>query len=264
MTRRSFIIFVATVLLLANGFMSAFAETRPLTIFAAASLKGSLDQVARAFEAETGEKIVVSYAASSALAKQIEAGAPADIFLSADLKWMDYLIAKGAVADGSNVKLLSNRLVLVGPKGAAGALKIEQGFDLLGALGKDGLLAMGDPKSVPAGTYAQEALENLGAWDSVKQRITASENVRVAAALVARGEAPLGIVYETDALISKDLVTIDVFPDSTHAPIVYPVAPIKASTHPATANLMLYLQSQKALQIFRDAGFSSYPPIGGG
>lgn len=235
------------------------AEAAPLTVFAAASLKGPLDRVAEAYTAESGETVVISYAATSALAKQIEAGAPADVFFSADLKWMDYLVGKGGVEKGAAVQLLGNRLVLVAPSHSTVALKIAPGFDLAGELGEEGHLAMADPKSVPAGTYGRQALERLGAWPGVEKRITASENVRVAAALVARGEAPLGIVYETDARAAPDIRIVDVFPADSHEAILYPVAPVAGSTHPKTGDFLLFLQSDKALSIFRDAGFSTLP-----
>lgn len=251
---------VLAALALASPDGAARSQDRaPLVVFAASSLKEPLDQAAETFMAVTGEKVVISYAATSALAKQIEAGAPADVFFSADLKWMDYLIVKGGVKQGAAVRLLGNRLALVAPADSAIALNIAPGLDLAGALGADGYLAMGDPTGVPAGTYGKQALESLGMWEDVEKRVTASENVRVAAALVARREAPLGIVYETDAKADRNIRIVGIFPADSHEPILYPVAPLAGSSHPQTSAFLEFLQSEKALSIFRDAGFSTLP-----
>ncbi len=173
-----------------------------VTVFAAASLKEALDDQARQFEAGTGNKVIVSYGASNALAKQIEAAAPADIFISADLDWMDYVGQRNLLAPDTRVNLLRNTLVLIAPSSSKAALKIAPGFGLAAALGTE-KLAMANPDSVPAGKYGKSALEKLGVWASVEKQVARAENVRAALALVSRGEAPFGIVYSTDALSDK-------------------------------------------------------------
>ena len=193
-----------------------------ITVFAAASLKGSLDEVAGAFERASGHKVRVSYGASSALARQIEYGAPVEIFISADSDWSDYLQARGVSKAGSRTNLLANDLVLIAPAASAVRLAIAPGFDLAGALG-NGHLALADPRAVPAGKYARAALESLKAWQQVEGRIAPAETVRGALAYVARGDTPLGIVYRTDALVEKLVRIVDVFPPSSHPPIVYPL-----------------------------------------
>ena len=228
-----------------------------ITVFAAASLKESLDEQARRFEADTGSRVVVSYGASNALAKQIEAGAPANLFISADLEWMDYLDQRRLLAPGSRVNLLRNRLVLVAPAGSSTAVKIGPGFDLAGALG-NGKLAMANPDSVPAGKYGKAALESLGAWSKVEKQVVRSENVRAALALVARGEAAYGIVYRTDALAEKGVRIVDTFPDTSHPPIVYPAALIATKATPPAKALLDYLRSAAARSIWDKHGFSPF------
>ena len=176
------------------------ASADTITVFAAASLKEALDAAAKPFEDSTGNKVAVSYAASSALARQIEAGAPATLFISADLDWVDYVEKRGLAVPGTRRNLLGNDLVLIAPAASTAALKIAPGFDLAAALGKDGRLALANPDAVPAGKYAKAALTKLGAWPGVEGRVAPAENVRAALALVSRGEAPLGIVYRTDAM----------------------------------------------------------------
>lgn len=256
MFRRSFLASIAAAISLAvASLLPAQAADKPLTVFAAASLKGSLDDVAALYEKKTGTKVAISFAASSALAKQIEAAAPADIFLSADLKWMDYVTEKGAVKKEEIVKLLGNRLVLVAAKDSAISLKIEKGFALAKALG-DSRLAMGEVKSVPAGKYGKESLEYYGVWKDVETKVAGADNVRAALQLVTRGEAPLGIVYGTDALAEPGVKVVDTFAEESHKPIIYPVAPIAASTNPATRDFLSFLMGAEAQQVFRKAGFT--------
>lgn len=197
--------------------------TAGITVFAAASLKTVLDAIAADYQKATGAKVAVSYAASSALAKQIEQAAPADLFISADLDWMDYLAAKNLIAPGSRFNLVSNRLVLIAPVTSKTALKIAKDFPLAETLGS-GRIAMADVKAVPAGKYAKSALETLGVWTAVEPKVAQAENVRAALALVAREEAPLGIVYKTDATAEPKVRIVDTFPLEMHAPIVYPLA----------------------------------------
>src|ERR1700755_1447639 len=197
------------------------AGVQAQTVFAAASLSDALKQVGDAYKAKTGQAPVFSFAASSALAKQIEASGGADVFISADRDWMDYLDGKGLVARDTRKALLGNHLVLIAPAEAKVTTKIAPNFDLKGALG-DGKLSVADPASVPAGKYAKASLTALGVWGSVARPLAPAENVRVALAYVARGEAPLGIVYTTDAMSDKGVHVVGTFPDETHAPIVYP------------------------------------------
>lgn len=232
------------------------ATAADLIVFAAASLKESLDAQARQFEKDTGDRVVVSYGASNALAKQIEAGAPASIFISADLEWMDYLEQRRLLVPGSRVDLLRNALVLVAPAGSSAALKIAPGFDLSGALG-GGKLAMANPDSVPAGKYGKAALESVGAWSSVEKQVVRAETVRAALALVARGEAAFGIVYRTDALAEKGVRVVDTFPETSHPPIVYPAALI-ASKPGAAKALLDYLRSSAARATWDKYGFSPF------
>ncbi|MBB4064380.1 molybdate ABC transporter substrate-binding protein [Gellertiella hungarica] len=253
-TRRAVL---AAVLLLALP-ASGSATERPVTVFAAASLKDVLTDLAGAYERETGDRAVLSFAASSALARQVEAGAPADIFLSADRKWMTYLKDKGLIRDETVRDLLGNRLVLVGAPGAAKA-EIGAGFDLAGALG-EGRLAVGLTASVPAGIYARQALERLNLWDDLKDRLAEAENVRAALTLVARGEAPLGIVYETDALAEKGVAQIGIFPEDSHEPIVYPAALTKTAEGEKPAAFLEWLSSGKARAAFEKAGFRVLAP----
>lgn len=227
-----------------------------LIVFAAASMKGSLDKVAVAFQAGGGSKVAISYASSSQLAKQIEAAAPADVFISADTKWMDYLVEKGAVKKEAAFNLLGNRLVLVAAKDSTVELKIGKDFALAATLG-DNRIAMGDPKSVPAGKYGQESLTFYGVWKDVEPKIAGADNVRAALKLVSSGEAPLGIVYETDAKADKEVKVVDVFGEDSHSPIVYPVAPVDTSRNAEKDAFVKFLSGPEALKIFRDAGFTT-------
>jgi molybdate transport system substrate-binding protein len=233
----------------------AFAdEAKPPVVFAAASMKTALDAVAEAWTAQTGKRVTISYGSSGALAKQIEAGAPADIFFSADVVWMDTLAKAKALQDKTRQSILGNRLVLVEPKDGVIGMKIAKGFDLAGALG-DGKLAVCFIASCPAGIYAKEALLDLGVYPSVLPKIVQADNVRAALLLVARGEAKLGIVYATDAKAEPGVKVIDVFPDETHSPIVYQVAILKAATSPDSVGFEAFLRGEAATKIFAKQGF---------
>lgn len=235
---------------------AAGTETKPVVVFAAASLKDALGAIEKAWEARTGNEAAISFAASSALAKQLESGAPADLFVSADLKWMDYATEKKLIDETSRINLLGNTLVLIAPKDAAVNLKIAEGFDLAKALG-DGRLAMGDPKVVPAGIYGQAALASLGVWDRVSAKVAGAENVRAALTFVARGEAPLGIVYGTDAKSEPAVKVVDTFPADSHPPIVYPAAlTITAAANPAAKDFFAFLASSDAKALFEAQGFT--------
>lgn len=231
-----------------------------VTVFAAASLKTALDRVADEWQKETGNTARVSYAASGALAKQIEAGAPADIFISADVPWLDYLADRKLIKPETRRNLLGNALVLVVPaESKSQPMELNAESDLLGLLGRDGRLAIGEPKSVPAGAYAQEALTSLGLWDKVKNRIAQSENVRATLLFVARGEAPAGIVYRTDAHVEPRVKVLGTFPKSSHTPIVYPVAIVAASRNPDAKTFYDYLGSAAATSIFKLESFDVSP-----
>ena len=226
----------------------------PVTVFAAASMKNALDAANAAWVSQGGPKVSVSYAASSALARQVEAGAPADLYISADRDWMDYLAERKLINDESRVDLLGNRLVLIGTQGAA-PVKIEPGFDLAGLLA-GGKLAMASPDSVPAGKYGKAALETLGVWPSVEASVAGAENVRAALLLVSRGEAPFGIVYQTDAVADPGVTVVATFPEDTHPPIVYPVALVAGSDSPQAGAYLEFLKSEKAKPLFEAQGFT--------
>jgi molybdate transport system substrate-binding protein len=227
-------------------------------VFAAASLGDALDEVDRAFTARTGVRVNASYAASSVLAKQIEAGAPADAFFSADLAWVDYLDERGLLRRGSRRDVLGNSLVLIAPADSPLRLSVAPGFDLTAALG-EGRLATADPDSVPAGKYARAALTKLGVWQGVSDRLVRGENVRAALAYVARGEAPLGIVYQTDAQAEKRVRVVGVFPEDSHPPITYSVA-LTVRARLEAARFADFLASETARQIFTRYGFTTQGP----
>lgn len=241
----------------------ASAQTRDVVVFAAASLKNALDEAGAAWTRDTGKRVVMSYAASNALAKQIEAGAPADIFFSADLDWMDYAGSKGLIKPESRVSLLGNSLVLVAPKGSAVQVELKAGLDLAAILGTN-RLAMGHVDAVPAGKYGKAALEHLGAWAGVKDRTAQTENVRAALLLVSRGEAPLGIVYRTDAASDPNVTIVATFPVGSHPPIVYPVALTTDSSNPDAAAFLGFLRSDKAKPFFEKQGFTLLNKAGSG
>src|SRR5215475_9290593 len=210
---------------------TAQAQAGDLVIFAAASLKNALDAINAHWQKETGRKALISYGASSTLAKQIEQAAPAQMFISADLDWMDYLAQRNLIKPETRSNLLGNRIVLIAPKDRAQSINIKPGFDLAKALG-DGRLSMANVDSVPAGKYGKAALEKLGVWASVSGKLAQAENVRAALLLVSRGEAPLGIVYQTDAAADPDVKIVGTFPDDTHPPIIDPIALTASATHP--------------------------------
>ncbi len=228
-----------------------------LLVYGAASLTDALGDAARVFSARTGVDVKTSFASSSVLAKQIEAGAPADVFVSADPEWMDYLAQRRLIKPGSRHDLLGNRLVLIAPADSRVVLRLRPGADLAAALGA-GRLATADPDAVPAGRYARAALTSLGLWDPVASQLVRAENVRVALEYVARGEAPLGIVYRTDALADRGVRVVDTFPADSHPPIIYPVA-ITATARPAAARFAAFLSSSPARQIFAHYGFEPRP-----
>ena len=230
-------------------------NAKSITVFAAASMKNALDDFNAAFTKKSGVKVVASYDASSALIKQIEAGASADAFISADLKWMDYGAGKKLIKDDTRVNLLGNVLVLIAPKDSKiDEVTIAPGFDLAKLAG-DGRIATGDVKAVPVGLYAKAALEKLGVWAAVEPKMAMTANVRAALVLVARGEAPLGLVYSTDAKVEPGVKVVGVFPDNSHDPIVYPVA-ATLNAKPETASYLAFLRSAAAKTVFESYGFA--------
>ena len=234
---------------------AAQAQTRAdVTVYAAASMKESLDVLARQFEKQSDTRVRVSYGASSALARQIEKGAPADMFISADLEWMDYLDQRKFIRAASRVNLLSNRLVLIARATDKVMLTIAPNFPLGAALG-DRRLAMADPASVPAGRYGKAALEALGVWSAVTSKLAPGENVRAALALVARGEAPLGIVYRTDAMAEPKVRVVGEFPAYLHPPIVYAAALLADNRSAVAESLLRYLHAAEARGVWRKFGF---------
>ncbi|WP_230769476.1 molybdate ABC transporter substrate-binding protein [Sphingomonas sp. Leaf4] len=234
----------------------AMAQRRPATVLAAASLQESMNAAADVWARRGHPRPVLSFAASSALARQAAAGAPADLFVSADMEWMDYLAARGVLASATRVTLLGNRLVLVAPRASTVRIALRPGVDLRQALGQ-GRLAMADPAAVPAGRYGKAALERLGAWNDVAPLVVRAENVRAALALVERGVAPLGIVYATDAKASARVRVVAVFPAASHPPIVYPIARLKASRNPEGEAFRRFLVSGAGKAVFVRYGFAA-------
>lgn len=234
--------------------LPALSSAQHLTVLAAASLRGPLDAVAAAFTKAGGPPVRISFAASSALARQVEAGAPADVFVSADLDWMDYLDSRGLIAAGTRANLLANELVLIAPRDSPVKLTIAPGFAVAQALG-GGRLALANPASVPAGKYAKAAFTALGAWASLEGKVAGAENVRAALALVSRGEAPLGVVYRTDALADPGVRVVDAFPAGTHPPIVYPAAAVKGGQVAGAKRFLDHLRSPAARAAWERAGF---------
>ena len=240
---------------------SAFAQEKTVTVFAAASMKNALDDINAAFTRSTGIEVAASYAASSALMKQIELGAPADVFASADLEWMDYGSQKKVIKDDTRVNLLGNRLVLIAPKDSKlDDITIGPGFKLAQLAG-DGRIATGDVRAVPVGKYAKAALEKLGSWDAASSKFAMTENVRAALTLVARGEAPLGIVYATDAKVEPRVKIVGTFPADSHPEIVYPVA-ATVTAKPEADTYLRYLRSAAAKVVFEHYGFAFLVPPG--
>jgi len=248
---------IGLIVAIACGLLArpAVAQSSDVLVFAAASLKNALDDITAQYRRDTGKNVRVSLAASSTLAKQIENGAPADIFISADLDWMDYLAKRNLIKPATRKNLLGNKLVLIAPNDAAAQVKIQPGFPLARLLG-GGKLAMGDTAAVPVGKYGKAALEKLGVWQSVAGQVAQAESVRAALALVARKEAPFGIVYQTDATAEPKVKVVGVFPADTHPPIIYPIALIAGSTNPDAAAFFSYLLSAKAQPFFVKQGFT--------
>lgn len=237
--------------------LTALPASADTTVFAAASLKNALDEIRQSWSAQHSGKVTVSYAASSALARQIEKGAPADMFISADLDWMDYLVQRNLVNAPSRVNLLRNELVMIAPATAKISLELKRGLKLGDLLGGD-RLSMADPDSVPAGKYGKAALEALGLWSQVADKLARGENVRTALNFVARGEAPLGIVYRTDAAAEPRVRVVAAFPADSHPPIVYPAALLTAGKNAEAAAFFSHLKSGAATGIFRKHGFLPY------
>ena len=257
MIKRLFLRYALAAALALGLAAPALAQPAPVTVFAAASLKNALDDVNAAYTAQTHAPVRASYAASSALARQIEQGGPADVFISADADWMDYLAQKKLIVVATRRDVLANHLALIAPATSSVRLAIRPGFPLAQALG-DGRLAIAGPE-VPAGKYGRAALQTLGVLDSVKDKLAPAENVRAALAFVAQGEAPLGIVYDTDAKSEPKVRIVGLFPDASHPPIVYPAAVVAASQNPAAAGYLAFLQGPKAAAIFRRYGFITLP-----
>ena len=248
---------LATAAAVAWGTLQAPAQAQggDIVIFAAASLKDALDALNAEWQKETGKKATISYAASSVLGKQIEQDAPAQIFISADLDWMDYVEQKKLIKPESRVNLLGNRIVLIARKDKAQPIEIRQGFDLAKLVGR-GHLALANVDSVPAGKYAKAALEELGVWLSVADKLAQSADVRAALLRVSRGQAPVGIVYQTDAAADQNVTIIGTFPDNTHPAIVYPMALTTNASNPDAAAFYAYLRGAKATAGFEAQGFT--------
>jgi molybdate transport system substrate-binding protein len=254
--RRVLIVALAAAVVLA-GPVAAVAPP-PVTVFAAASLKNALDDVGAAYTAETRGAVKFSYAASGAIARQVEQGAPADVYVSADSEWMDYLQKRGLIVTASRRDLLTNHLALIAPAKSTVRLRLGPNVPLAGALGPAGRLAVAGP-DVPAGRYARAALTALGVFDSVKDKLAPAENVRAALAFVARAETPLGIVYDTDARVEPAVRIVALFPDSSHPAIVYPAALVAASHNPQGPAFLRFAEGPKAAAIFRKYGFLTLP-----
>lgn len=247
-------LFTAFVMLAGASLSPAAAEDKTITVFAAASMKNALDEVDAAYTTKTGVKIIASYAASSVLAKQIEQGAPADVFVSADTDWMDYAISRKTINEPTRVNLLGNSIVLIAPKDSEiNNVTISQGFDLAKLAG-DGRIATGDVKSVPAGKYAKAALEKLDAWQAAEPKFAMAESVRAALTLVARGEANLGIVYSTDAKVERGVKIVGTFPVDSHPAIIYPVAATMTAKL-ETNDYLAFLRSSATKTILEKYGF---------
>jgi molybdate transport system substrate-binding protein len=243
-------------LLLLLALVASPAAAAPPLVLAAASLQESLNAAADAWAARHHERPTLSFAASSALARQIDAGAPADLFISADEPWMDDVEKHKLVKPGTRVTFLANTLVLVAPATSAHAVAIKPGFPLARLIG-DNKLAMAEPNSVPAGKYGKEALTRLGVWDQIAPKIASGDSVRAALALVERGEAPYGIVYATDAYASKSVKIVGVFPAASHAPITYPIATLATATSADTEGFRRFLLSGAGKAIFKHYGFAT-------
>jgi molybdate transport system substrate-binding protein len=249
-------IFAVLCALLVAACNAPSAQGQGPVVLAAASLQEAMTEAANAWTRAGHDEPALSFAGSSALARQVESGAQADIFVSADEEWMDELEQKGFVRDGTRQTLLGNAIVLIAAKGSGAKVSLDKPASFRAALG-DGRLAMADPEAVPAGRYGKAALESLGIWQSVSARVAPAENVRAALALVERGQAPLGVVYATDALASDKVEVVARFPAASHPPIRYPAAVLKASDNADAAPFLAYLQSDEARRIFVRHGFTA-------
>ncbi len=259
--RRTLILIAAVIALFGAGLWllrqtpASDTDTKAPVVLAAASLQEAMEAAADAWAAKGHPRPVLSFAASSALARQVETDAPADLFISADEEWMDQLAARNKIDKATRATLLGNRLVLIAPASSKLTLQITPGFPLARALG-GGRLALADPSGVPAGSYAKQALETMGVWQEVSNRIAAGDNVRAALSLVARGEAPLGIVYATDARVESKVRVVATFPESSHAAILYPIAQLSASRSKDAAGLRAFLLSPEGRAVFTRFGFT--------
>ncbi|MDR1946484.1 MAG: molybdate ABC transporter substrate-binding protein [Desulfovibrio sp.] len=259
--RRFFAHLVPALLVLACPVVAAPAPAGAaepeIVVFAAASTTNAIDDIAALYAQKGLGSVKASFASSSTLAKQIEQGAPADVFLSANTQWADYLDQKGLLEKGSRSDLLRNRIALIVPKDSKiGTIEIRQGFSLLPALGKDGRLSVGDPAHVPVGMYGKEALMKLGAWDEIKDRIAPAKDVRAGLALVEQGEAPLGLVYESDAVASDKVRVVGIFPAGSHTEVVYPVAAVAGQKVGPARKFIEFLKTPEALAVFQKYGFA--------
>ncbi len=252
--KKAWILALGLVLLAGAGWGPAWAAPPEMTVFAAASTTNALTDLGKLWESQGGGKAVLSFASSSALAKQIEQGAPAQVFLSADQKWMDYLEQRKLLKAGSRQDLLGNRLALIAPADSPLQGKIAAGFPLLAWLGQ-GRLAVGDPDHVPVGLYTKEALGKLGVWEQAEPRLARASDVRAALALVERGEAPLGVVYSTDAAISAKVRVVDLFPEDSHAPVSYPAALVAGQATEQAGRFLEFLRSPQARGVWQKYGF---------
>ncbi len=261
--RAAYRLFTALLTAATLGFIGATATAAradDVTVFAAASLTNALEEIGQVYRGSGLGEIQFSFAAASALARQIEGGAPAAIFASADEQWMDYLAERNLIVAETRVSPIGNRLVLIAPADSAIApVDIAPGFALAELLG-DGRLATGDPAHVPVGRYAQQALTALGVWDAVEPRLARADNVRTALALVERGEVPLGIVYATDAAVTQGVRVVGTFPTDSHTPITYPMAIVEGRDGPAARAFFAFMTGPEALAIFERFGFAANPP----
>lgn len=260
MMRRRIVAIFAACLVAAAALASPRAEADDLLIFAAASLKPALDEIIASPRAKEIGTIKASYAASSQLAHQIDAGAPASIFISADEDWMNDVESRGKIVKDTRADLLGNALVVIAPKESTTKLAIADHVDIVGALGKDGHIALGEPNSVPAGKYAKSSLTKLGVWDTVQPRVVSADNVRAALNFVAKGEAPLGVVYRSDAVSEPAVRVVDTFPDSSHAPILYPAAILADHDTSESREVLMLLRDPASAAVFRRYGFDA-PPV---
>jgi molybdate transport system substrate-binding protein len=263
---RTFLIAVCLALLPLTATPVHAAEPETITVFAAASMTDALGKLARHYNESTktqNVKVRFSFAASSTLARQIEAGAPADIFISANQEWMDYLVARNLIVTATRVSPVGNTLVMIAPADSPlAAVEIDRRLDIRALIGPDARIVTGDPANVPVGMYAKKALENLGLWTSAEPLLARADNVRAALALVERGEAPLGIVYETDAKASKGVKVVGTFPPESHPPITYPFAIIAGMDSPAVLNFFHYLTAGSAADVYQSLGFQWRGPTG--